>query len=169
MSTVLLGSGTRHATRSDRPLVKACMEDLADLVGVDPDDRDVDWVHGAAPGWDRLSAAIAEEDFGWRTVPVPAKWQECDPSWCPPQPHLLPRRGGGSFCPHAGPRRNQLMLDRYGPNALGALAMPERGLGRRRSGTRDFLERASDFGLYVLVKSLEAAAQQLALIEARQP
>lgn len=71
----------------------------------------------------------------------PADWPACG-SDCPDRPHRKVRRDGVEYCPLAGHRRNQAMVD------LGAslcLAFP---LGRSR-GTYDCMRRAHAAGIEV--------------------
>lgn len=98
-------------------------------------------VHGGCPsGADRLA-------WEWASrvdVPVDvtmADWSgpcavECRPG------HRRVRRGGGEYCPLAGHRRNQVMVDR---GAVVCLAFP---LGVSR-GTRDCMARAEAAGIPV--------------------
>lgn len=98
-------------------------------------------VHGGCPsGADRLA-------WEWAArvdVPVEvsmADWSgPCAPG-CRPG-HRRVRRGGGEYCPMAGHRRNQLMVD---AGAALVLAFP---LGASR-GTRDCMARAVAAGIPV--------------------
>lgn len=156
---VLVGSGTRHARDEHRPAITQGLRDLLDFVGVEVGDE-MTYVHGAAPGFDRISAEVMGE-WGADVMSVPAKWQDCGEG-CPSRPHLIDK-GKGPFCPLAGGRRNQLMLDEYQPAAM--LAMPLKGLGGRASGTRDAIQRGADFGLTVVVRALDVPPPQGALWE----
>ncbi|MFF0409147.1 SLOG family protein [Kitasatospora sp. NPDC004745] len=101
-------------------------------------------VHGAAPGADSLADVWAwrRRDWGVACEAVAADWAgPCVPG-CPPG-HRRVRRGGGDYCPLAGHRRNQVMVDR---GATVCLAFP---LGRS-TGTRDCMRRAAAEGIRVL-------------------
>jgi hypothetical protein len=74
---------------------------------------------------------------------VPADWPGPCGSDCRPG-HRRLRRGGGEYCPTAGHRRNQVMVDRGASVAL-AFLVPE--LPCR--GTRDCMRRAQLAGIPV--------------------
>lgn len=57
--------------------------------------------------------------------------------------HRRPRRGGGTYCPEAGVRRNQHMLDRYDPPMV--VALLDRPLASTK-GTKDMMTRATAEG-----------------------
>lgn len=65
-------------------------------------------VHGAADGADQLAAGVWR-DWGLQTEAHPADWTGPCSQDCPPG-HRRPRRGGGSYCPKAGRRRNAAMV-----------------------------------------------------------
>jgi len=104
--------------------------------------------HGGALGADKLADDWARQH--WQTVSrrvYPADWNgPCDSS-CrsghrryrdlgrPPQP------GDQTYCPNAGPRRNQIMLDNFRPDLV--IAFP----GGR--GTADMVRRAVAAGVEV--------------------
>lgn len=95
-------------------------------------------VHGGASGAD----ALAERDAtarGWAIDPVPADWEgPCGPE-CRPG-HRRTRADGTEFCPAAGPRRNQVMVDK---GADLVIAFPG------GSGTADCVRRARAAGIPV--------------------
>ena len=163
--TIYIVSGSRYATEDHfstieaaflavtggRPLVKAKL------------------VHGDAQGVDRLAAAVVEQ-WGWDVAEMPAQWQRCDDSisvelgGCPPRPHLKQGGARGTYCPYAGPRRNQLMLDTF-PDADMALCFPGRDRGSK-SGTGDFIDRAIRAGLIHMTFPLDLAHPQAPLFAA---
>ncbi|MGY5127376.1 DUF2493 domain-containing protein [Streptomyces nigrescens] len=96
-------------------------------------------VHGAADGADTLADLWARGQ-GLDVETHPADWDHCGPD-CPPG-HLKTRARGGEYCPTAGPRRNQRMVD---AGADLVVAFP---LGRS-TGTRDCMRRAEKAGLPV--------------------
>jgi hypothetical protein len=98
-------------------------------------------VHGGAVGADMLAGAWA----GDQAEAHPAKWDHCGPS-CPPF-HRRQRRGGGDYCPTAGHRRNQEMLD-SGVDLV--IAFVDKPLEESR-GTRDMVERAKGAGVKTIV------------------
>lgn len=63
--------------------------------------------HGAARGVDQMAAA-AWISFGGAALPFKAKWSQCGRD-CPPNHQRS--RNGGRYCPTAGHRRNQRMVD----------------------------------------------------------
>ena len=68
-------------------------------------------IHGAAPGADQMAARIAATIFGWEVHAVPADWEApCRPE-CPAS-HRRKWPDGTSYCPAAGPYRNQAMVIR---------------------------------------------------------
>lgn len=99
-------------------------------------------VHGDAPGADSFADlwAIGHRGLGVLREPVPADWSACAAE-CRPG-HRRLRRDGSGYCPTAGHRRNQLMVDR---GAAVCLAFP---LGAS-TGTRDCMRRAKRAGIPV--------------------
>lgn len=101
---VVLVSGSRHATAERHASIVATV--LDQYYGHYR--RPVVLRHGGAPGIDTIAADRAHQ-WLWSTDPHPADWANCGPD-CPPRPH---RKLGlyGPYCPLAGPRRNQAMVD----------------------------------------------------------
>jgi hypothetical protein len=144
MTTTIIVSGTRAATAARHTLIVAA--NLGDAYARIPlRDRPAPsgmrLVHGDAGGLDRLARDIVL-GWGWEAIPVPAEWEECGDD-CPARAHRRVRRDGVGYCPLAGPRRNRVMVDRYGPGALGLLGFPAVG-SAGRSGTWDCLHYAAD-------------------------
>jgi hypothetical protein len=141
-SVIIIVSGTRHAAVSEYPEIET-------RLGQWRRHGNVTLVHGDATGVDRIAANIAA-GWGWIAVAMPADWQTCndgiarDLGGCPPSPHLATRHGR-TYCPYAGHRRNQLMLDRH-PDADLAVCFPAAD-GGTKSGTGDFIDRAIRAGL----------------------
>lgn len=159
MTTTIIVSGTRHATAArhrgiveDR-LAAAC---VGVPVSIPPRPGSIRLVHGDADGLDRLARDIVL-GWGWDAVPVAAEWAECGEG-CPPRAHRRTQAGGRrTYCPLAGPRRNRVMVDRYGPGAHGLLGFPAVG-SNGRSGTWDCLHYAADQGVPILgITALEVA------------
>lgn len=96
-------------------------------------------VHGAAKGADRMAAQWAAR-HGQSLDPVPAGWDWCVPD-CPPG-HRQQRRDGAEYCPTAGHRRNQAMVD---AGASVCLAFQVGG----STGTADCIRRAEAAGIPV--------------------
>lgn len=109
-------------------------------------------VHGDAGGVDRIAASLAES-WDWETLPVPAAWADCDLTvpadlgGCPDWPHRKTNRAGVEYCPYAGNRRNQALVD-VQPRAHVVVVFPA-GSIEARSGTRDLYRRAIRAGLFV--------------------
>jgi hypothetical protein len=110
-----------------------------------PTKHQVTIVHGAARGADTLAGEIAAS-WGVHVEDYPvtrADWDApCTPQ-CQPG-HRRARRDGSTFCPSAGNRRNQRMVD------LGAdvcLGFPK---DAEWSGTRDCMSRAAKAGIRVV-------------------
>lgn len=101
-------------------------------------------VQGGARGVDRFARTWAREHalFGYMVFEeeYPAKWSECDPS-CPPG-HRRRRRDGTDYCPIAGHRRNQRMVD-LGADTCLAFRYQQSG------GTTDCMNRAAKAGIHV--------------------
>jgi len=101
-------------------------------------------VHGDAPGADSIADlwAIGFRGLGVLREPVPADWSSCV-AGCRPG-HRRTRRDGSGYCPTAGHRRNQLMVDR---GAAICLAFPLAA----STGTWDCARRAETAGIWVRV------------------
>lgn len=106
---------------------------------------------GSAEGVDVIARRIAREDFGWDWRPFAANWPACDPQWRDPvgnvqrctAGHRARRKSGVEYCPTAGFRRNQLMVDQLllrAEERRVCLAFPIPDRGSR--GTEDCLTRA---------------------------
>lgn len=111
-------------------------------------------VHGGARGADSLAQDWAERRAGrgvhWRVFR--ADWAgECTAE-CKPD-HRKPQRGGGTYCPAEGTRRNQRMIDHVRAQAApgGVLALvflvPEVDGRTRNRGTHDCWRRIKAAGL----------------------
>jgi hypothetical protein len=147
----LLVSGSRWATPEQHgqlvasALLAVCRRDAGVLA------------HGDAAGVDRIAAAVAETIPGWKAYPVPALWAGCDLTvpvdlgGCPDWPHRKRRRDGASYCPRAGWRRNQRLVD-LTPRADVVVTFPDQ---RRDSGTKDFIRRARRAGYDPQVREIE--------------
>jgi hypothetical protein len=101
-------------------------------------------VHGDAPGADSIADlwAIGYRGLGVLREPVPAAWEDCATDCMPG--HRRNRRDGSGYCPTAGHRRNQLMVDR---GAAVCLAFPL----STSAGTWDCARRAEAAGIWVRV------------------
>lgn len=118
--TVIIVSGTRWATEKHLPSIENAMLSGLRAASLQPP-FPVRVVEGEADGVDRLSKLVAAQRY-WPVDPVPADWETCGEGCPPGSSHRRTRRDGSDYCPVAGPRRNQLMLDKY-PNAF-VVAMP---------------------------------------------
>lgn len=94
-------------------------------------------IHGTADGADTLAGLWAEGQ-GLDVETHPADWVTCAPD-CPPG-HRRTRARGGEYCPTAGHRRNQKMLDADADLVVGFQRDNSRG-------TADCLRRARAAGL----------------------
>lgn len=161
--SIIIVSGSRHATEDHFYVIEAALLAVSggNVLRRADDGTKHRLVHGDAPGVDRLADAVVEQ-WGWDSIPFPADWQRCDgdlpgeAGGCPSRPHLRQGRRG-LYCPYAGPRRNQQMIDQY-PHADMALAFPGRARGIR-SGTGDFMDRAVRAGLQLHVFPLDLSVQ----------
>lgn len=140
MGRIVLIGGSRHATTAHVELIAAA---LAPSIGP------AVLRHGGAPGVDTLAAGIVQP-WGWTVEAFPAAWEVCDETLppelggCPDWPHRQRRRTGSTYCPYAGHRRNQQMVDAY-PHATEVQVFPARSI-EDRSGTRDLWMRAIHSG-----------------------
>ncbi|MFJ9771156.1 SLOG family protein [Kitasatospora sp. NPDC101157] len=97
-------------------------------------------VHGGClTGADKFAAEWADR-AGITVDPFEADWDNCGPE-CRPG-HRRRQRDGSEFCPAAGPRRNQAMVD-AGARFVLAFLLP----GSR--GTEDCAQRAEAAGIPV--------------------
>ncbi|WP_329390098.1 hypothetical protein [Streptomyces sp. NBC_01716] len=101
----------------------------------------IDVMEGTAPGADRMCGEWAEARLGDSIAhtPVEADWEGPCADNCPPD-HRKTRRDGTDYCPWAGHRRNQNMVDR---KPLLAMAFQ---VGNS-TGTADCLRRLSKAGI----------------------
>ena len=109
-------------------------------------------VHGGARGADMLAGRLARV-WGMGVEPHPVTSRDWE-AWCPgcTAGHRRERPDGSTYCPQAGNRRNQRMVD------LGAdlcIGFPS---GPGWSGTRDCLNRAAEGGIRVVDWPAEGAA-----------
>jgi hypothetical protein len=149
----LLVSGSRRHT--DVELVRAVLVCAGRRLG-----RDTVLVHGAAAGVDSIAAGVWET-WGLPVEAHPADWGRCLPV-CPPL-HRKVRRDGDTWCPTAGCRRNQVMVD-AGADLM--LALP---LGPS-AGTRDCARRARAAGIpTVLITGARDLDQVADLLLTRPP
>lgn len=100
-------------------------------------------IHGAGPGTDTLAdswAKIINAGFPNKLIeiePYSAKWADpCDPNFCYPN-HRRQRFDGATYCPAAGPRRNQIMVDSGADIFLAFIVN-----GALNKGTQDCINRA---------------------------
>lgn len=113
---ILIVTGSRSATDAHRLTIRKTLAWAAGFKSGLIDSSHELW-HGCADGADTISGQVAKEDFNWTVHEFPANWTSpCatkDDQWfraCPPG-HRRLRRDGTDFCPAAGPRRNQLMVN----------------------------------------------------------
>jgi len=153
----IIVSGSRWATPEQHGeligavLLAACHRDAGVLA------------HGDAKGVDRIAAAVAGAIPGWQVKPVPARWGECDLTvpedrgGCPDWPHRKRRKDGRDYCPRAGWRRNQRLVELL-PRADLVVAFPDqRG---DKSGTGDLIQRARRAGLDPQVHPIEVVVSR---------
>lgn len=107
-------------------------------------------IHGDARRGDR-DIANYWTSLGGATLPVPADWDACGPE-CDPRHRRKRRwdRTGGTYCPDAGYRRNQLMVDMQ-PRADLCVAF----IRDSSTGATDCATRAELAGITLRVYSLE--------------
>jgi hypothetical protein len=147
---LILGTGSRHLglhqwAKPDRALVDVTLMDCWHDAVQDGYDG-IRLLQGEADGADTLMREWAV-GCGVPVEGMAARWQECGTT-CP-EGHLITRRGR-TWCPTAGFRRNQAMVDRQ-PGWVVAFLIA----GMPCKGTRDCATRAVRAGIPVL--TVEAA------------
>lgn len=145
MKTVLF-TGSRTVTNHDA--VAMLLDGLVMADAATPAALKV--VHGGARGLDHLVGLYlaAEYEGVVEVVAVPAEWERCGPD-CPPTTshrrlRIVPGAGPDglveeTYCPWAGGRRNQLMLDEHKPDLV--IAVVDKPLHLSK-GTADMVKRA---------------------------
>lgn len=133
MKRVIVTGGRDY---EDKDKVYAVLTALYDEIG------EFILIQGGASGADRLADRWARDTLTldpFHQEMYPADWEgPCDPFLC--RMNHRRKRGTGTYCPAAGPRRNQKMLD------LGAdlvVAFPG------GTGTADMVHRAQKAGVEV--------------------
>lgn len=137
----VLGTGSRAL--ADRQLVgrvlAGCLHRAVDLGA-----PGILVIEGGAKGADRLLRRWAV-DHGQPYRTVAANWPVCDGPQCTPG-HRKVNRRGEAYCPTAGHRRNQRMVDlAVEMRAAGCVAFLVAGLPC--DGTRDCADRAAAAGI----------------------
>ena len=101
----------------------------------------IEVMEGTAPGADEMCGAWAKARFdqGVGHLPIEADWEGPCATTCR-SGHRRTRRDGTEFCPNAGPRRNQVMVDHQPLIAL-AFQVGE------SAGTADCLRRLAAAGI----------------------
>lgn len=98
-------------------------------------------VYGGASGADEYARLWATQAYAWKTERFEADWdRECD-NRCTHGPRRK-RRDGSTFCPSAGPIRNQRMIDEGQIELL--IAFPG------GNGTMDMIRRAKAAEVLIL-------------------
>lgn len=164
---IVLVTGSRYATHDTHGL--AIRRALLWATGARAGRSDTTVTHelrdGSAEGVDIIARRIAIEDFGWASRPFAADWSDCDPTWADPTGSTRPcttghrqsRANGRTWCPTAGLRRNQRMVDSLLAEDAArkvCVAFPIPDLGSR--GTADCLTRAWRAKIPTLVFPLSA-------------
>ena len=162
MTSYLLVTGSRlHTPTGSGNIIKAGLIEAREHLG-----DDTVLVNGAQGIRDRKTGAVLSgadlmcwtlwESWGLPHQEYPANWSgPCDPDWPGCKPGHRRTRNGGQFCPLAGLRRNQQMVDLVAAwkaqgSRVQAVGFPFPG--RPSSGTRDCLRRAHVAGLSVWVR-----------------
>lgn len=164
MTRRVLFTGSR--TYDNAPMVRVVLWGLAaNAFGTPSGDVHipVEVCHGGALGLDALIGREARQIQAavLRAKSYPANWRSCDRVHpvvpCPPGDEHRRNRGApfdysNSYCPLAGLRRNQLMLDSFKPDLV--VAFVDKPLASSR-GTNDMVERAVKAGIDVHVITSE--------------
>lgn len=118
--------------------------------------------NGGAAGVDEICHILAHDPFGWERQMFKADWSTCDFSWvdpigkasrcdpCDPYHRKFRKNMVTEYCPTAGFRRNQLMVDKLVAHEGRKVVVgyPIKGLPSR--GTLDCLTRALHANLPVI-------------------
>lgn len=144
MTVRLLVTGSRAWDRAD------VIESVLKGIRAQPHFADAVLVHGDAAGVDRMAAA-AWIAMGGQHDPQRARWRQCVRA-CPPG-HQKRRRDGTRYCPTAGHRRNQRMVD---AGAVLCLVF----LRDNSSGTLDCRRRAEGAGIPCLTVDYDRPAAE---------
>jgi hypothetical protein len=167
---IIVVTGSRFATEGEHgPVIRQTLLWIAKAAA-----PGLPWLwEGSADGVDVLCRGIGR-GLGWKIRSFAANWPQCDPDWvdptdraepCPKWPgiqkigHRRRRRNGNEYCPIAGFRRNQLMIDCARQEDLHrkiCVAFPIPVFGSR--GTEDCLTRAWKAGIPTFIKPLETLA-----------
>lgn len=115
MTTIVVVTGSRKATDAlHRPKIRHTLLWASGGSRDKPVPQGIELWDGSAEGADTIARSVAKEDFGWSLRPFAANWSgPCVEGHCPPdKDHRQPRKNGsGYYCPFAGFRRNQRMVD----------------------------------------------------------
>lgn len=111
---------------------------------------DATLVHGNARGVDQMAAA-AWIALGGVALPFKARWSQCARA-CPPN-HLKQGANGRWYCPTAGHRRNQRMVD-GGADLCLAFSRDD------SAGTNDCVRRCQGAGIPVLLFDYAAGVDE---------
>lgn len=152
---IVLVTGSRYAKPSEhRRVIRYAL--LWATGGRDGQFGDHELWEGAAPGVDTIAYEVAKEDFGWKPQRFPADWSECSEvpvpgmNSCTPEHRKTRGAGAATYCPLAGFRRNQLMVDELskvdGRKVVVGFPIPALG----SHGTVDCLTRALHAGLPIV-------------------
>lgn len=137
---LVLGLGSRAWT--DRTLINAtCLDTWHDATQLGYDAIEV--MEGTAGGADTMFGdwAKAHRTHGVAHKPMAADWEAPCPPECKPG-HRRTRRNGTTYCPTAGHRRNQHMVDQQPLLAIAAQV-------GNSTGTADCLRRLKTAGIPV--------------------
>ena len=105
---IVLVTGSREVTEAaHRRKVRASM-----LFAVNSSPGEHELWDGSADGADVLARSIATGDLKWGSRPFAANWTGPCADTCPPGHRKSRKAGEGDYCPYAGHRRNQMMVDR---------------------------------------------------------
>lgn len=157
MKVLVFGS----RTFADRDLIHLQLDALADSLG--PAER-LYVINGFASGADRTADEWASSHDRGQPMRYPADWQNCDTAHhavpCPADGgahrrrfHGAVRPAGDDYCPLAGHRRNQRMVDVARPDL--ALGFVDKPLAESR-GSADMHRRLLAAGVQVAVHHSEA-------------
>jgi hypothetical protein len=133
----VLVTGSRGLPSSAMPIVRQALTEVtADHQGPHT------LVHGGARGADQMAAYVAGQ-LGWALEEHPADWSAPCRDTCRHNGRQT-NAGGREYCPSAGARRNQAMVD-LGADVCVALY----ARGEPTKGTADAIRRAGKAGISV--------------------
>ncbi len=141
MRLLICGSRDWTETAIVRALIRGCFPN-----GPSQNDRLIEGC--CETGADKIGHDYLGDNVGFH-MHFPAEWEKCG-SECPPGGHARRNARGILYCPGAGPRRNQKMIDEGQPDVVLAFTNDL----KKSKGTKDMVQKAKSAGIptYVITR-----------------